>query len=172
MGIAAAVTPMYIGELAPTRFRGALVSVQSLMITLGQIVAYALGAGTTFHGGWRALFAISIVPAAFQAGLIHFLPESPRYDLMNNREEDARRTMRMVYKGATEEMLDWKIKGMNETVVLSKAFQERWPLRQRLAIVLRTGSYRRPTHDRCLWSHGIPTTVGFQQSSLLLCDDL
>lgn len=82
------------------------------MITLGQIVAYALGAGTTFHGGWRALFAISIVPAAFQAGLMHvvrtlpllhlltfnvgpashFLPESPRYDLMNNREADARRT--------------------------------------------------------------------------------
>ncbi|KAL8293522.1 hypothetical protein RQP46_000223 [Phenoliferia psychrophenolica] len=143
VGIAAAVTPLYIAELAPTRFRGALVSIQSIMITLGQIVSYALAAGMTFHGGWRALFALSIIPSVVQGGLI------PRYDLMNGREAEARKTLQMVYKGATDEMIDWKMKGMVETVALSKTFQERWPLRQRLSVIMRTGAYRRPTIVAC-----------------------
>ncbi|KAK4701669.1 hypothetical protein P7C70_g4564, partial [Phenoliferia sp. Uapishka_3] len=149
VGIAAAVTPMYIGEIAPTRFRGALVTIQSIMITLGQIVSYAFAAGMTFHGGWRALFAISLVPATFQAALIHFLPESPRYDLMNGRKDAAVKTLRLVYKGASDEMIEWKLQGMTETVRLSKVFQERWPLAQRLSIIAKTGAYRRPTIIAC-----------------------
>lgn len=42
-------------------------------------------------------------------------------------------------------VIDWKLKGMRETVALSKAFQDRWPLRQRLSIIMKTGAYRRPT---------------------------
>lgn len=40
------------------------------MITGGQVISYGMGAGMTFRGGWRALFAISIVPAAGQAAFM------------------------------------------------------------------------------------------------------
>ena len=67
VGTAAAIAPVYIGELAPTRFRGALVTVQSIAITGGQFFSYCIGIPLTGHNGWRIQFAIGIIPAFAQA---------------------------------------------------------------------------------------------------------
>ncbi len=67
VGTAAAVAPVYIGELAPTRFRGALVTVQSIAITGGQFFSYCIGIPLTGEGGWRIQFAIGLIPALGQA---------------------------------------------------------------------------------------------------------
>jgi SP family myo-inositol transporter-like MFS transporter 13 len=67
VGTAAATAPVYIAELAPTRFRGALVTVQSICITGGQFISYCIGVPLTGEGGWRIQFAIGIAPALIQA---------------------------------------------------------------------------------------------------------
>ena len=66
VGTAAAIAPVYIGELAPTRFRGAMVTIQSIAITGGQFIAYCIGIPLTGHHGWRVQFAIGVVPAIIQ----------------------------------------------------------------------------------------------------------
>lgn len=66
VGTAAAVAPLYIGELAPTRFRGLLVTIQSIAITGGQFFSYCIGIPLTGEGGWRIQFAIGLVPALMQ----------------------------------------------------------------------------------------------------------
>ena len=50
------------------------------MITLGQVIAYGIGAGF-FHlnGGWRWMVGLGAVPAGIQAILLFFLPESRKY---------------------------------------------------------------------------------------------
>ncbi|ORY74262.1 general substrate transporter [Leucosporidium creatinivorum] len=150
VGIAAAVTPLYLAELAPTRLRGNLITIQSLMITGGQIAAYALGAGfETFRGGWRGLFGISILPALIQAGFIHYLPESPRYDVIRGREDLARQTMRLVYTDISDDIIELKLNSIRETVNLSNTFQERWPVAKRPFIMFKTGAYRRPLIAAC-----------------------
>ncbi|ORY82336.1 general substrate transporter [Leucosporidium creatinivorum] len=156
VGIAAAVTPMYLSELAPTRFRGTLVTIQSLMITGGQVISYGMGAGMTFKGGWRALFAISIIPAAGQAAFIHWLPESPRFDMIQGREDAARKTMRQVYSGISDEALEIKVRALREVVTVTKAFQQRWPMAKRPKLILKTAMYRRPAFVAC-------ALMGFQQ---------
>jgi SP family myo-inositol transporter-like MFS transporter 13 len=40
VGVASCVAPLYIGELAPTRQRGRLVTINAVACTLGQVVAY------------------------------------------------------------------------------------------------------------------------------------
>lgn len=50
VGTAAMVAPVYIGELAPSHLRGRLVTIQSLMITGGQVISYALvSLSTSLH---------------------------------------------------------------------------------------------------------------------------
>ena len=50
------------------------------MITLGQVIAYGIGAGF-FHlnGGWRWMVGLGAVPAGIQVILLFFLPESRKY---------------------------------------------------------------------------------------------
>lgn len=58
VGTAAAIAPLYISELAPTRFRGALVTIQSMAITGGQFVSYCIGIPLMGRHGWRIQFAM------------------------------------------------------------------------------------------------------------------
>lgn len=47
------------------------------MITLGQVIAYGIGAGfESVHGGWRYMVGLGAVPAGVQCVIIFFLPES------------------------------------------------------------------------------------------------
>ncbi|GJJ73144.1 MFS transporter, SP family, solute carrier family 2 (myo-inositol transporter), member 13 [Entomortierella parvispora] len=80
VGLAALVVPLYIGELAPSAYRGRLVTMNVLLITGGQLVAYLVSSALTdVANGWRWMMAISALPALLQLVTLPFLPESPRY---------------------------------------------------------------------------------------------
>ncbi|KAF9175982.1 myo-inositol transporter [Mortierella sp. AD011] len=80
VGLAALVVPLYIGELAPSAYRGRLVTINVLLITGGQLIAYLVSSALTdATNGWRWMMAISAIPALLQLITLPFLPESPRY---------------------------------------------------------------------------------------------
>lgn len=121
-------------------------TVQTLMITGGQVVAYALGAAFQFSGGWRALFAMGILPALIQAATIHRLPESPHFDLIRGRVQAAERTIRGIYtKGTSEEEIRGYMEEIESTVETSKEFQRRYSLLERSGLLFSTPSMRRAT---------------------------
>jgi SP family myo-inositol transporter-like MFS transporter 13 len=110
VGFASLVAPIYISEMAPSRFRGRLIVLNVLAITFGQLVAYAIGAGLTkVHNGWRIIVGLSLVPAVAQMSLFVFMPETPRYLVRHNRNDQAREVLNRVYLGATNIELDEKI---------------------------------------------------------------
>ena len=77
VGIAACVAPLYIQELSPTRLRGRMVVLNVVMITLGQVIAYAIDAAfERTPGGWRWMVGLGAVPAGLQFVFLFFLPES------------------------------------------------------------------------------------------------
>ena len=48
-----------------------------VMITLGQVIAYGIGAGfANVRGGWRWMVGLGAVPAGIQFLFLFFLPES------------------------------------------------------------------------------------------------
>lgn len=80
VGAASFIAPLYIGELAPRQWRGRLVTVSSLFITGGQVLAYVLGwLLSTPKGGWRWLVGLGAVPAILQLAMLIFIPESARW---------------------------------------------------------------------------------------------
>ena len=114
VGLASAICPMYIGEVAPSNIRGMLVSRNQFAIIFGQLVVYfvnffilgdhiqplveEMGKGIaainpaaqwTVTTGWRYMFGSEAVPAGLFALLICFVPETPRYLVSINQDQKA-----------------------------------------------------------------------------------
>ena len=116
VGLASAVCPMYIGEIAPSNIRGMLVSWNQFAIIFGQLVVYfvnffilgdhiapaieSIGNGMNqilnsgeaawaIETGWRYMFGSEMVPAGLFALLICFVPETPRYLAMTGQDDKA-----------------------------------------------------------------------------------
>ena len=83
VGAASFVVPLYLAEVAPTAFRGRLVTTNVMFITLGQAVAYIIGWLFATYGsketGWRWMVGLGALPAFFQAAMTLFMPETPRW---------------------------------------------------------------------------------------------
>lgn len=102
IGLASALSPMYIAEVAPTEIRGKLVSLNQMTIVLGilgaQIVNMLLAQNVgdvqdilnTWNGqwGWRWMFWAEAIPAGLFLILAFFIPESPRYIAMKENNGD------------------------------------------------------------------------------------
>ena len=87
VGLASAVCPMYIGEIAPAEIRGKLVSLNQFSIIFGMLVVYfvnwGIANGQTIEWineiGWRRMFLSEAIPASVFTFLMFFMPETPRY---------------------------------------------------------------------------------------------
>ncbi|KAF2127157.1 general substrate transporter [Dothidotthia symphoricarpi CBS 119687] len=98
VGSASFVVPLYISEVAPSPFRGRLVTVSSLFITAGQVVAYVIGwVFSAQAGGWRWIVGLGALPAAVQFCMLFAMPETPRYLVKVGRREKARQVLKRVY---------------------------------------------------------------------------
>jgi SP family xylose:H+ symportor-like MFS transporter len=97
VGLASAVCPMYIGEIAPASIRGRLVSCNQFAIIFGMLVVYFVNWGIArgqsvewINGvGWRYMFLSEIIPAALFGILLFFVPETPRYLALTYRDDKA-----------------------------------------------------------------------------------
>jgi sugar porter (SP) family MFS transporter len=96
VGAATMVAPLYVSETAPARWRGGLVSLIQLAITLGILLSYLAGAQWTPTGWWQAMFGAAIVPALLMLIGLCFVPESPRWLLHQGRTAEAQRAHRRV----------------------------------------------------------------------------
>jgi len=90
VGLSSMVTPMFAGEAAPVRYRGAVVSVFQLAITLGMLSAYAtpllLG-----PENWRTVIGSGLVVTALCFLTLLAVPESPYWLLTRGRGAEAAR---------------------------------------------------------------------------------
>lgn len=107
IGMASSLSPMYIAEVAPARFRGQLVSLNQLTIVieilLAQVVnwliakpvapdATALQILQSWNGqvGWRWMFAVTAIPSVLFFVSMFVVPESPRWLAKNGAHAEAK----------------------------------------------------------------------------------
>lgn len=97
VGAASFVVPLYIAEISPAAYRGRLVTTNVMFITAGQVVAYIVGwlfaTYAAAETGWRWMVGLGAVPAAIQAALIIFMPETPRWLVKVGKLEAARKVI-------------------------------------------------------------------------------
>ncbi|MGB5703942.1 MAG: sugar porter family MFS transporter [Polyangiales bacterium] len=111
VGAALIIAPMYIAEVSPAAVRGRMVSFNQLNIVIGISAAFftnflILRAGQSdlawaeaLHLGewnWRWMLGVEALPAIFYFVALFAVPESPRWLVMNGRDEDAKRVLKRV----------------------------------------------------------------------------
>jgi len=107
IGGASLVVPLYVSEVSPSNFRGKLVTLSILLITLGQVISYFIGYALSLQkGGWRWMIGLGAAPAFVQFGLMIVLPESPRWLVKAGNTQDAREVLRKVYAEGGEAAIE------------------------------------------------------------------
>ena len=104
VGLASAVCPMYISEIAPADIRGKLVSINQFAIVFGILVVYFINWGIAKgqslewinSTGWRWMFISGSVPAGIFAILLFFVPETPRYLALTGRKAEALNVLKKI----------------------------------------------------------------------------
>jgi len=92
VGASSVVGPMYISEIAPAAIRGRLAGLFQTNIVAGIFIAYL----TNFlfidlgENAWRWMLGIMMIPAGLFAILVRTIPESPRWLVLKNRDEEAK----------------------------------------------------------------------------------
>lgn len=113
VGAASVMSPAYIAEVAPARYRGRLATVQQIAIISGLFAAFlsnyllaqAAGASTETlwggHAAWRWMFWMMAIPSALFLVLLLAIPESPRYLVVKQRKAEAQQVLGRLF-GATQ----------------------------------------------------------------------
>ncbi|WP_370570031.1 sugar porter family MFS transporter [Serratia sp. OS31] len=113
IGLASALSPVYIAEISPAAQRGRFVAVNQLTIVIGVLAAQlinlliadpvATNAGqaellASWNGqvGWRYMFGAELVPALAFLLLMLAVPESPRWLAKVGRHEQAQKVLRRI----------------------------------------------------------------------------
>ncbi|RDW85300.1 Myo-inositol transporter [Coleophoma cylindrospora] len=110
VGSAAMIIPLYIGEIAPAKYRGRLIVFDNLCVAGGQFIAYAIGAGfTELNQGWRYMVGLGAAPAILLACLLPLCPESPRHLISHGKVEQAKKVLGQIFPNGTPAMIDSKI---------------------------------------------------------------
>ncbi len=106
IGLASTISPMYIAEISPSKYRGQFVALNQLTIVVGilgaQIVNWCIAetvptqeaealalASWNVSTGWRWMFWAELAPALLFFILLFFIPESPRFLASNNKKDKA-----------------------------------------------------------------------------------
>ncbi len=125
IGIVSIISPLYISEVSVPEYRGRLVSMYQLAVTVGflgaYIANYALlgfehtaalsgnGLVATIFGteSWRSMLGMETLPAALFLVIIFFIPESPRWLVLKRCEAEAAAIFGKIYRNnedATREL--------------------------------------------------------------------
>ena len=118
IGVVSIISPLYISEVSITQYRGRLVSLYQLAITIGFLGAYLVNylllkiahseavvnglINKIFIGEfWRGMLGMSAIPSILFLIIIFFIPESPRWLILKHLPERALPILTRIYKNDT-----------------------------------------------------------------------
>ena len=122
IGIVSIVSPIYISEVSPAKIRGTLVSLYQLAVTVGFLLAYlmnwvidsnidpSLAASQDLTiwermmntEAWRGMLGSETLPALLFFFIIFFIPESPKWLIVNGKTEKASKILAKIYNTEDE----------------------------------------------------------------------
>ena len=119
VGLASMISPMYIAEIAPAKIRGKLVSFNQFAIIFGMLVIYFVNYFIAKQGneqwlisdGWRLMFLSGAIPAGIFIILLFFVPETPRFLVLNGEEDKALKVLKKIAGNDQAAIILEEIKG-------------------------------------------------------------
>ncbi|MDU7692906.1 MAG: sugar porter family MFS transporter [Helicobacter sp.] len=102
IGAASVITPIYIAEVSPARFRGRLVAINQLNIVIGILVAfvsnYIIANLVVPDLAWRWMFGVVAIPSIVYFIITLILPESPRWILIRGSHSGSYRAEQIMQR--------------------------------------------------------------------------
>ena len=142
IGVVSIVSPLYISEVSVAQYRGRLVSLYQLAVTVGFLGAYLVNyqlLGYAQSGSqlsidwlnkifvtevWRGMLGMEMLPAVLFFIIIFFIPESPRWLIVKGKEEKTVNILEKIYNSVSEATSQ-----LNETKsVLTSETKSEWVL--------------------------------------------
>lgn len=142
IGVVSIISPLYISEVAIAQYRGRLVSLYQLAVTIGflgaylvnyQLLGYSMSNPDASTGWWdlvfvsevwRGMLGMETLPAIMFFIIIFFIPESPRWLILKGKEEKATNILERIYTSSKEALFQ-----LTETKsVLSSESKSEWKL--------------------------------------------
>lgn len=142
IGVVSIISPLYISEVAVAQYRGRLVSLYQLAVTIGflgaylvnyQLLDYSMSNPDASTGWWNLVFVSEVwrgmlgmetLPAIMFFIIIFFIPESPRWLILKGKEEKATNILERIYTSSKEALFQ-----LTETKsVLSSESKSEWKL--------------------------------------------
>ena len=142
IGVVSIISPLYISEVSVAQYRGRLVSLYQLAVTVGflgaylvnyQLLAYAESCTNPGTGWsdlifvtevWRGMLGMETLPAILFFIIIFFIPESPRWLILKGQDAKATNILKRIYVSAKDVAFQ-----VNETKsVLSSESKSEWSL--------------------------------------------
>ncbi|XP_070702119.1 solute carrier family 2, facilitated glucose transporter member 3a, partial [Pempheris klunzingeri] len=172
-GLFTGLTPMYVGEVSPTPLRGAFGTLHQLGVVVGILIAQIFGLEALLGSAklWPLLLALTVVPAVLQCILLPFCPESPRFLLINLKQEEQARKALVRLRGSEDvskdlqEMKEESAKmAMEKKVTIPELFRSasyRQPLL--IAVMLQLSQQLSGINAVFYYSTGIFQTAGVKQ---------
>jgi len=116
VGSAALVVPLYLSEIAPTQIRGAIASLNQMMIVIGILAAFIVNAILASSGDWRLMLGLAAVPSLILLFGMFFMPETPRFLVRTGEEGEAREVLEEVTQDGArrDETSERKIEEIHE----------------------------------------------------------
>jgi SP family arabinose:H+ symporter-like MFS transporter len=115
VGVASILSPMYIAELAPAKYRGTLVSLNQLAIVIGILVAFFSNylLVNTGDNNWRWMLLVMAAPAVLLFFSLFLVPESPRWLVARGQNDDA---FNVLVRTSGKELAMAELKEIEETL--------------------------------------------------------
>ncbi|MBK2028485.1 sugar porter family MFS transporter [Francisella noatunensis] len=102
VGIASFIAPLYLSEIAPKEFRGALIALYQLMITIGLFLVFLTNSALESTGSWRIMLAVLAVPSVIMFFGCLTLPRSPRWLVLKGNNEEAALVLKKIRSSEAE----------------------------------------------------------------------
>ncbi len=121
IGGAILIAPIYIGEVAPAKLRGRLVSFNQLNIVLGISVAYFSNYFLVNYGeeSWRWMLGVEAIPAFLYFLFLFLVPKSPRWLIQRcNKVAAAKLTLERI---GGKEYADFTVNEIQENLNISES---------------------------------------------------
>ena len=183
VGAASATVPVYLSEIAPYERRGSMVTRNEVMIVSGQFAAFMINAiifqvWGEHEGVWRYMLAVAVLPAiALFVGMLR-MPESPRWLVLKERDDEALDVLRQVRSSerAEAEMAEVRALADEERASQTGGASDlgvRWICRL-IFIGVGLGVFQQFTGINSVMYYGtqLLTQSGFSQSAAIIANTL
>jgi len=107
VGASTIAAPAYISEIAPANDRGRLVGLYQFNIVFGILVAFLSNYLLSDLGenAWRYMMGVEALPALLYTLMVIYIPKSPRWLFLQQKEEEAKAIIQEAYSKEDAEAL-------------------------------------------------------------------